>query len=581
MQLQVRQGDDRYFSGYKELEKRVSKFEPKEISILLYYAFDWRTRIGPFVGPDLSLANAGVRDVAGALYSAGLNNVRVVFGNWNPKFNFRFAKLHGKTPEVFGIGSLQVNSADANSKIKQAVSLGKDRPLILGGGPHAVYQPWKYFNIDGDPAIGVDVAVRGEQPVTLSLMEVLLTYRSIKGTMREAFNEARRDKALNSIPGLMYISEDRSHLIDTGVPRMMSNYDDLPLEIIGLGLLEERGKHKGLNDGPIPLDKLSKKGLKIISTLMSRGCNLRCSFCPIPNQQQYALRSKSSQRLIEDIEKILKQTGINTFFGTDDNAAFSRENLENQYGAMARAGLGRKIFYGTEATEGQIWASRDLIPTLREAGVRAIWFGIEDLTADLVKKGQSPEKTKNLFGLLKQNDIHPMPMMIHYDGQPLNGPNGKLLGILDQVKFLRDNGASTIQVMYLGPSTGSKDEDSLYSSGKVFRQVGGVKIEDRHFDGCHVIATAEENPIERQENLLRAYQYFYNSSNLLQGLWRGIRNKDLLKDFSPVWLQLYGLNLLRISRKNLAPYKSALASGTFKRYSEIPTCTLPIVQANQ
>ncbi len=53
------------------------------------------------------------------------------------------------------------------------------------------------------------------------------------------------------------------------------------------------------------------------------------------------------------------------------------------------------IFFGTEATEFDVYKNQDLLPLCREGGLRAIWFGIEDMTAELVKKGQSPEKTKH------------------------------------------------------------------------------------------------------------------------------------------------------------------------------------------
>ena len=78
-----------------------------------------------------------------------------------------------------------------------------------------------------------------------------------------------------------------------------------------------------------------------------------------------------------------------------------------------------KIFFGTEATEFDVHKNQDLLPVARDGGLRAIWFGIEDMTAELVKKGQSPEKTKELFKVLNENGICPMSMMMHHDGQPL------------------------------------------------------------------------------------------------------------------------------------------------------------------
>lgn len=578
MQLPMRKGADRYFRGYKQLERSVALADGEKPSVLLYYAFDWRTRVGPFVGLDLPLANLGIRDVGGALYSAGFEKTRVVFGNWNPEFDFREARIDGRVPEVFGVGSMQINSADANKKIAQAVSLGEERPLIIGGGPHAIYQPWKFFAIGGYRNQGVDVAVKGEQNVVLGLMEVLLNYKARNGKMVDAFRNSRRDGALNQVPGLMYMAEDGSHLIDTGIPRVIEDYDELPPEIFGLSLLERKSRsRKGLNDKPVPLNKLKRDGI-IISTLMSRGCNLRCSFCPIPAQQQYTLRAKSPEKVVSDLTTIVDRTGVSALFGTDDNAAFNRQNLENHYGAMARSGLGKRIFFATEATEGQIWAHRDLIPMLHDAGMKAIWFGIEDLTADLVKKGQSPDKTRDLFKILRENDIYPMPMMIHYDGQPLRGPKGKLVGLLDQVDFLRECGAVTVQVSYLMPITGSADEEPAYKSGQVFSRVGDLAIQDRHFDGNHVISTTDENPLERQNNITAAYEQFYNVPNFLKSLAGDIKNGSFFSEkYSPSKIYLAYIAARRISEKNLRQYKEALATGEFERASSSPKSAIPIV----
>ena len=46
-----------------------------------------------------------------------------------------------------------------------------------------------------------------------------------------------------------------------------------------------------------------------------------------------------------------------------------------------------------------------------------IWFGIEDLTAELINKGQKPEVTTALFNLLDRHKICPMAMMMYHDGQ--------------------------------------------------------------------------------------------------------------------------------------------------------------------
>ena len=58
-----------------------------------------------------------------------------------------------------------------------------------------------------------------------------------------------------------------------------------------------------------------------------------------------------------------------------------------------------RIRFATEATQVDTYKHRDLLLLGKLAGLRALWFGIEDLTATLVNKGQKPEMTVALCAL--------------------------------------------------------------------------------------------------------------------------------------------------------------------------------------
>ena len=174
-----------------------------------------------------------------------------------------------------------------------------------------------------------------------------------------------------------------------------------------------------------------------------------------------------------------------------------------------------------------------------------------------------------------------MPMMIHYDGQPLRGPPGKLIGLLDQVDFLRECGAVTVQVSYLQPITGSADEVPTYKAGKVFSRVGNLPIEDRHYDGNHIVSTTHENPLQRQDNIRAAYRQFYRLPNFLKDLVGDIRSGSLFSEkYSPSRIYLAYIAARKISERNLKDFKGALATGDFERASSPPESQIPIVKVN-
>ena len=141
-----------------------------------------------------------------------------------------------------------------------------------------------------------------------------------------------------------------------------------------------------------------------------------------------------------------------------------------------------------------VFKNQDLLPLARDAGMRGLWLGIEDLTAGLVKKGQTVEKTKTLFKLLLKQGIAPMPMMMHHDGQPLWTWRG-LYGLLNQVRFLRRAGAATCQVTLLTPWVGSQGYEQPFRDGLVLGKAGGQPIEQYQFDGNHCLATSDAHEL--------------------------------------------------------------------------------------
>ena len=575
MILEVREESDRLVSGehYKGLEERIRHKNPSKIPVLLYYAFDERTRVGPFVGPDKTLITQGIRDVAASLYQSGFENIRVVAGNWTNNIDMKLARLDGEIPQILGIGAMQINAADAEEKIVQARELGEKAPLIIGGGPHAIYQPWKFFK--GYIKEGADVAVRGEQHVTLELMDTLLDYKTKKGTMREAFNQARREGAFDTISGLMYITEDGSHLVDTGPARMLATFDYLPRESLGFQHIEPKHKGKQLSSKPLRMDELKENGLYTIPTLFSRGCNLRCEYCPIPRQQQFTMRTKNMEKVKEDLLELTALTGVSKYFGTSDNISFSRKNLES-YEILANADFKKKgIMVGDESTEKQLYNNRDLIPMLGKV-FGGIWFGLEDLTSKIVKKGVKPKETIELFDLLKKNDILPMPMMIHYDGQPFKSSDDTLDGILNQVDFLYKHGAATVQVTYLTASTGSVFEDGHFTKGEVMKKVGKIPVKDWLYDGNHVMTTKEKNPYERQLNLFKVYGEFYNIGHLWDRVKEAWRNGEKPLKNLKVELQIAGLIGRAISYINSREWMKELKTNHIEYHTEPPHSSLPI-----
>ncbi len=315
----------------------------------------------------------------------------------------------------------------------------------------------------------------------------------------------------------------------------------------------------------------------MVSLVTTHGCKFHCPYCPIPAYNQFTFRFKSPGRLRDEIETIAERTGIPNFFGTDDNFFNNRETVEEIFTELARGKVHGKpfhksVFFGTEATEFDVFKNQDLLPLCREGGLRAIWFGIEDMTAELVKKGQSPEKTRRLFEIMNRIGICPMSMMMHHDGQPL-ASKGNLYGLLNQVNFLRKAGSVSVQVTILTPSVGSKGYEEPYEKQMVIGKAADLPVQDYHYDGNHCVATEDPKPWRKQVNMYLGYASFYNPLNFVRAAanW-----KDPLWTYRVVY-QAYGMAGMVKSLAKSWNWLRSLYRGPIEKLSEVPRRRLLMV----
>jgi len=584
MELPTRDKNDMYTrpGQYGELQRRIRRrVRAEDIPALFVCSFDHRTRLGPYVFTDKLLIPGAPVAVGAALHAAGFTNTRIVLEQWTPNIRTSRAEVGGRPPEMLFVSSMQIHSASAYRHIRDAWRLGEQRPLILAGGAKGIYEPWDFFGLSEDGREGADVVVTGEDFVIIELLDRLLEYKRPDENMRSAFERCRRTGMLDNVPGLVFRPPEDDgqgppeYVVSTGIQRLVQELGELPMPHEALGLFEPPHHRHWLSRRPLPPDRVRKHG-RLISVVTTRGCKFRCPYCPIPAYNQFAFRHKDPRRLVEEITGVIQRTGIRSFFGTDDNFFNRRESVEEIFTTMARSKIGRRpfrdaVWFGTEGTEFDVYKNRDLLPLARDAGCRAIWFGIEDMTGELVKKGQSVDKTGIVFKEMLDNGIAPMPMMMHHDGQPLWSRKG-LYGLLNQTRYLRKAGAVSFQVTFLTPMIGAKLYEAPFRDGMLMRKVGGKEVQDYQFDGNHCIATHDPHPFRKQLNLFASYAAFYNPINAL----RSAMKLDSLWAYRMAY-QVYGmLGVVKSLRQN-ASWLRGLITGPIDRHLDVPRPKVPIV----
>jgi hypothetical protein len=279
--------------------------------------------------------------------------------------------------------------------------------------------------------------------------------------------------------------------------------------------------------------------------------------------------------------RLRREYGLRYFFGADDNFFNHEQRTLEILETLARtevdgAPLRKKVRWGTEVTVHDTLKLRDHLSLARWAGVRALWIGVEDMTATLVRKGQSVDNTQEAFGLLQKHGISPMPMMMHHDTQPLLTRGSTPYGLLNQVRLLRKAGAPTLQVLMITPATGSKLYAEAFTSGLVYESAGGRPVEARMFDGNYVVASQHPQPWRKQLNILVAYLYFYNPLRFLFALLRP-KSKLYLAD---ALAQVVGMRgLVQTTRRTLG-WAVRLMRGNIRRKTDVPVSRIPMRSAD-
>lgn len=567
------------------LRERLRAIAPRhDLATVIACAFDHRTRMLPFIYADMRMVPAGVRAIGSAMADVGFEKTRIVLQQWNRNFRPSKARVDGRLPDIFMISSMQIHSAQCRALIQDICRIDPaHRPLVIVGGAKTIYEPWDVFSPDPADPWHADCAVTGEEFVLLSLLERILALRAHSETIRTTFIRARNSGLLHDIPGLVYASgaEGRlpDELVDTGIQRLLADLDELPHPVLGYRLLEPPGRGETLSARALPASKVGKYS-RIASLALTFGCKFACSYCPIPAYNQRQHRTKSGERIADEMVRLYQEYGIRYFFGADDNFFNDKQRTLDIVEVMARTKVDgghfrHKFRWGTEATVHDTLIMKDHLRLVREAGLRALWLGVEDMTATLIKKGQSVDKTIQAFQLLRDRGICGMPMMIHHDSQPLYSRKSDY-GLLNQARILKKAGAISLQVSMMTPSNGSKGYGEMFASRLVFESVGGQPVEQHMLDGNHVVASSLDKPWKKQLNILAAYGYFYNPLRFLIAL---ARPKSRLY-FADAGMQAIGMWGLSLTAWRTLRWAWRLMNGEIKRKETIPVSKLPMRAAN-
>ena len=181
---------------------------------------------------------------------------------------------------------------------------------------------------------------------------------------------------------------------------------------------EPRGLIQDLDKLPYPAydlvnPDLYKAGIfgdeRIASVETSRGCPYNCDFCGVTAMWGHTWRSKSTERVLRELE-LLEKLRYRWVFIVDDNfiVPHKLEDRKSLLKALAEKGIGKKLKFIVQIRADIVTKHPEIAKLLYDAGVRVAFIGIESGDPEVLrgmKKGLLPSDVARGIGYLSASGI--------------------------------------------------------------------------------------------------------------------------------------------------------------------------------
>lgn len=238
---------------------------------------------------------------------------------------------------AIGISTYSYNIANVIRIVRLIKKLNPIPFVFLGG-----FTPTLNYDASLQIVEGIGCCIRGEGEYTcLELMEAI-----------------RDHKGWHDIPGVVYKEGNTARV--SPQRELIDELDDLP----------------------IPKRAFIAK-IGIATMITSRGCYGECTFCELKGFQKTctgkAVRWRSAENVVKEIEFLIKECNVKTIYITDDNFLIAspgkKEWLAKFYELMHSKGLAVELRAAARAND--IISNCDIIKKLKEIGLTRVFIGIE------------------------------------------------------------------------------------------------------------------------------------------------------------------------------------------------------------
>jgi anaerobic magnesium-protoporphyrin IX monomethyl ester cyclase len=310
-------------------------------------------------------------------------------------------------------------------------------------------------------------------------------------TLLELIQNLINGKSMLNVNGISF--RHYGNIIHNPPRALIENLDDLPFP--GYHFVED-------NIDKYHFKMMAVKGAGYAMVEASRGCLHKCTFC---SQWPYwggRWRTKSPERIADEMEHIYNEYDISFLWLTDDNLGLGKRTAE-LCDQLIKKGVSEDITWFLQARSDDIIKQKKILPKLKKAGNNWVMAGLErhdNQTLQSFQKGIKPSDSKLSMDLLKENDIFAQATMII--GDRTNSHES----IQNMREFVNYVDPDLAIFMILTPFPGTEFYKNADENGW---------IEDynwSNYDMIHsVMPTEHLTSSEVQEELYKCYRDFYGS----------------------------------------------------------------------
>ncbi len=392
-------------------------------------------------------------------------------------------KVKKLQPDVIGITNMCTYFLNDAMNAARLVKEASPNSIVLVGGGQPSLIPEELLR----KCSAIDYICVGEGEVTL----------------HEFLTAVEKKQDVTGIKGIACLN-DKDEFVFSGDRPLIKDLDALPMPAYHLYNMEH------------PYIGLPSEGERAFLVNFARGCSYDCSFCSEAVFWQNTWRSRSPEKIAEELE-LLKETYNRDIFYVGDNIFnLTREKSEGFIKEMIARKTGQNFWL--QSRSNLIIRDEDLMEGFREAGVYQFMLGIEHSKQnilDSVNKRITRTENEEAMKILKKHGFMVMATLI------IGLWEETAQDRLDLMNFLRP------YVDHLGLNVVTPYPGTEYY--KEMKSLGRIKTDDySKYDQIQAIMPTKEEPDRNkisEEHLSIMRKYYWQPKEVLKAFFS--RNKIL------------------------------------------------------